>query len=189
MDLTAIYTSPLRRALETAVILAKNHKSNPKIIAVPYIREELSSSCDISLLENCRKDYPQIDFSLLDAFPVPALWIVEQMEASTRFELQKKLLNKEGDIKENFGRILTQELKNIYPERFENGFLLGTRVLSFKNFLKSLTEDNSSLISKNFIVVSHSRFLTSLTATKYDSNGKALDGRKFKNCESFEYKM
>lgn len=39
--------SPLRRAIQTAYHLFKDHPNKPKLMVVPFLREMLSSSCDI----------------------------------------------------------------------------------------------------------------------------------------------
>jgi broad specificity phosphatase PhoE len=47
IPLDIVLVSPLRRAIQTAYYLFRDHPNKPKLIVVPFLREMLSSSCDI----------------------------------------------------------------------------------------------------------------------------------------------
>lgn len=53
----------MRRTLETCDLIFRNHKSKPKIIVDPSVREVFSSSCDIGTrLRQAHEDFPYLDF-------------------------------------------------------------------------------------------------------------------------------
>ena len=66
-DVDYVFSSPMRRCLATTYSLFKNHPSKPKIIVLPFLREEFQSSCDVGckILES-KALFPTFDFSFLD---------------------------------------------------------------------------------------------------------------------------
>ena len=64
-----VLVSPLKRALQTAREIFKDHSSNPKIVVYPQIREMLESSCDVpGSLKDLRTEFKEMDFELMDQF-------------------------------------------------------------------------------------------------------------------------
>ena len=51
MEWKVVFTSPMRRAIETTVHMFKNHpnKSSIKFIVLPILREAFHTSCDLSI--------------------------------------------------------------------------------------------------------------------------------------------
>jgi len=47
LEVGLVIVSPLVWALETAVILFKNHHNKPWLLVVPWCREHLHSTCDV----------------------------------------------------------------------------------------------------------------------------------------------
>lgn len=63
-QIDTVIVSPLRRAIQTAHYLFKDHPSKPKMIVNPMVREMISSSCDIGgNLSETMKEYPEFDYS------------------------------------------------------------------------------------------------------------------------------
>lgn len=46
LRIETVFVSPLKRAVETAVLLFKDHPNHPKFVVEPYLREMLLSACD-----------------------------------------------------------------------------------------------------------------------------------------------
>lgn len=93
-NIEIIFCSPLRRSLETILSIKKSYemsgsekkKSFPKIIALPYIREALSTYSDKGpLKEELEKEFPQVDFSHL-----PYFWWFEAYSNNSLKKLKKK---------------------------------------------------------------------------------------------------
>lgn len=74
--------SPLKRAVETAVLLFKNHPNKPKFIVEPYLREMFLSGCDFGIrLQETMNEYPFINYDRLLSNPIikehPNMWSLE----------------------------------------------------------------------------------------------------------------
>ena len=74
--------SPLKRAVETAVLLFKDHPNKPRFVAEPYIREMLMASCDFGArLVETMNEFPFINFDRLLSNPIvkeyPNMWSLE----------------------------------------------------------------------------------------------------------------
>ena len=76
-----VYTSPLRRALETTLHMFKNHPNKYKIkfIVLPMAAETMNSASDIGsdvneLQQQFKDREIQFDFSNINALDVPQLW-------------------------------------------------------------------------------------------------------------------
>ena len=64
----------MRRTLETCHIIFRDHKSKPKIIVDPHLRQYFESTCDIgSKMINSIKDFPEFDFSMIKD---PEAWYI-----------------------------------------------------------------------------------------------------------------
>ena len=86
IDWKIVYTSPMRRNLETTIHMFKNHpnKSNIKFMVLPLLREIMIAKDDIAVDANSLiqefssskyKSYGiNFDFSQLEAHGKPELW-------------------------------------------------------------------------------------------------------------------
>jgi len=192
INVTLVFTSPLRRCLDTTYYIFKDHKNKPKVIVWPLIKEMLLSNCDTSdHLETIKKEFPDYDFSHIDALPHPELWLLYMLKNETLAhdlidELFRKYPNKEEAFK-NYPAFLNEKVKNAYPNLLEHPIELNQRTLEAK---KALIEMSSKHKDGEFIcVVAHSRFLESLSAERYEENGLPVNAKWFANCEVVPYKL
>ena len=64
LPISLVLVSPLKRALQTAKFLFKDHPSNPRFVVVPYLRERVSASCDLSdFIDKPLKEFEEFDWS------------------------------------------------------------------------------------------------------------------------------
>lgn len=75
--------SPLRRAIQTANELFRDHPNRPKFVAEPMLREMILSSCDIGArLEETMKEFPFINYDRLMENPF-VRQVLRKFEPST----------------------------------------------------------------------------------------------------------
>lgn len=181
-----VISSPLRRCLETTHEIFKNHKDKPKVIVWPIVKEMLLSGCDVSDdLSVIRKEFPDCDFSLVDALPHPELWLVHMLKNETIVneifeELFEKYPNKEEAYK-NAKFFLTDKLKHTFPALVESLMDINQRVLEAREKLKPLAKELKD--NESIVVVSHSRFLEAFCSESFAENGEPVNAKWFANCE------
>ena len=81
-----VFVSPLRRALETAWRVFKDHPSPIKYVILPDLRENQHSTCDIpNPIAEVKAEYldrfPDSDWSAMDKFEDQNHWFVEGFQA------------------------------------------------------------------------------------------------------------
>lgn len=65
-NIDLVLVSPLRRTLQTCDIIFRNHKSKPKIIVDPVLRQCFESTCDIGgRMIQSMQEFDYFDFSLI----------------------------------------------------------------------------------------------------------------------------
>jgi len=186
VDVTLVYTSPLRRCLETTYHIFKDHKNKPKVIVWPLMKEMLLSACDVcDDIETIKKEFPDFDFSLVDEFPEPQLWYIYQLKNETLSqdllnELFRRYPNKEEAYK-NAKFFLTEKLKAVHPTLLEAQVDINQRALILKDKLKEKVNDHPE--GESIVVVTHSRFLEAFTAERYGEDGEPINAKWFNNCE------
>ena len=87
-NLHCIFVSPLRRALQTAYFLFKDHprRKEIEVIMVPDLRDVLAGPWDIpnpieKIVEDAKDMFYNLDTSLLDlASPDPDLWFLKNTD-------------------------------------------------------------------------------------------------------------
>jgi len=181
-----VISSPLRRCLETTRLIFKDHPNKPKIVVWPVVKEMLLSACDCSDdLETIKKEYADCDFSMVDALPHPELWIVHMLKNETLVnEIFDELFRKYPDKQEAYKNakfFLTDKLKHSYPSLVETWMDINQRVLEAREQLKPIVKELKD--DESLIVVTHSRFLESLSAESYAENGEPVNAKWFVNCE------
>jgi broad specificity phosphatase PhoE len=191
INVTLVYSSPLRRCLATTYEIFKNHKNKPKVIVLPLIKEMSLSSCDISdELEVIKKEYPDYDFSLLEEYPHPELWLLYNLKNETmREELLEELFSKyrtKEEALKNAKYFLADKVKALYPNSLEAQIDINQRALETKKIMKDKLSNHPE--GESIVVVTHSRFLESISAERYGEDGEPINAKWFYNCEvaSFE---
>jgi len=187
-----VFTSPLRRALQTTQLMFKSAKNKPKIIVLPILRERLEAACDVpDNIEDLMVEFPDYDFSLFKNFENKKLWVLETLEEGILKKLSLvddyKEYAKSGEKKITFSEYLLKRMKAIYPKILESTSNLKRRV----EMTKKILQEYQAKLSENemIAIVSHYSFLHMFTAKTFEKNGAPYDGRYFKNCEVVPYKL
>jgi len=186
LNVKFVISSPLRRCLQTTQETFKNHKNKPKVVVWPIVKEMLLSGCDVSDdLATIKKEFPDCDWSLVDALPHPELWLVHMLKNETIVaeifeELFAKYPTKEEAYK-NAKIFLTDKLKHTYPALVESLMDINQRTLEARETLKPLVKE---LVGDEVIVVvSHSRFLEAFCCESFNEAGEPVNAKWFANCE------
>ena len=190
MNVKFVISSPLRRCLETTHEIFKNHKNKPKVVVWPIVKEMLLSGCDVSDdLAVIKKEFPDCDFSLVDALPHPELWLVHMLKNETIVnEIFEDLFAKYTDKEEAYKNakfFLTDKLKHAYPALVESLMDINQRVLDARERLNPLCKELGD--NECIVVVSHSRFLEAFCAESFNETGEPVNAKWFANCEVAPY--
>jgi broad specificity phosphatase PhoE len=186
LDIKHVFCSPLRRAIQTAKIIFKNHKNRPKIIALPAAREIQASNCDIgSSVEVLEKEFPDVDFTHVRTLAKPHVWFLHHVPHQT---LRDDLLAKtyEDPVEEAKKAQLTilESMKN--TESLEDWYALQERTIAFKEHFKKLI----SALEGEVCLVGHFMIFKMLTSTEYDpKTGNPTNGKRFANAEVCYYPL
>jgi len=193
VNVTLVITSPLRRCLQTTHGIFKDHKNKPKVIVWPIVKEMLLSGCDVADdLDTLKKEFPEYDFSLLNNFPIPELWLfyVFCKDQTTIRDyinaLFEKYPEKEEAIK-NAKYFLVEKLKEAYPKTIEIQTDLVERAIESKKALSEVVKGVGE--NEAAVVVAHSRFLEAFTAEAYEEDGNPRNAKWFYNCEVTAYNL
>lgn len=188
LDITTVYVSPLRRALQTAQFLFQGHKNKPKMIVLPLIREKLGATCDIPEdLNTVKAEFPLFDFSIPMQTKPPEYYLFDSMrdERWGKKFLQEYLQNKDLHWYEykTPSLFFYQQLVRVQGD-LESRRGMKKRVEEVKQFLLENTREDEKIA-----LVSHGSYLKAFTATEFAENGYALNGHLFENCEILQYEL
>ena len=186
-----VFTSPLRRCLQTTYNIFKDHKSKPRVIVIPILREIFSSACDVSDdIKSIKKEFPDFDFSLIEELPCEEYWLFHSLQNETLREeflrgAQSKFRGNESDLGHQLKMMIIEKLAQYYPLQYESSFDIIQRNAKarqiFKEIMASLKEGEKAAC------VSHYYFLIHFTAKEFGEDGQPVDGKSFKNCEVYEH--
>ena len=84
-NVKTIFTSPLRRAIQTAYEMFKYHENflsgKIRVVILPELRESLHCSCDVAI------DYEVLKKEVLGFIPFADFSIIEELENSSNWNL------------------------------------------------------------------------------------------------------
>jgi len=185
-----VICSPIRRCIETAKIVFKDHPNSPKILINPMFRELQCCVADMgSPLDEIEKLFSDIDFTSMRRYEEPHIWhITDSYDEVTRTEIIeeiKKRATTPEEQKKVAHVVLIEKMKLIYPKTLESHFEVSKRVKKCKEELKAILGELKE--DETVAVVSHHGFLDCFTAMKLDEEYKPLDGMDLANCEVREY--
>jgi broad specificity phosphatase PhoE len=188
LDITTVLVSPLRRALQTAYNIFKDHKNKPKLKVFPMIREKMGATCDIAVeLNDIMKEFPMFDYSIPLQSKPPEHYFFDTMRCE---HLGPK-------FKQEF---LEKRQLDWFPHKtpplfFMDRLFKENKDLESRKGMKKRVEEVRKILLENIdpneklALVSHASFLKAFTATNYAENGYALDGHILKNCEILKYEL
>ena len=166
LQVSKVFVSPLRRALQTCDILFRSHPMNPQIIVYPELHEVLHNSHDVSAYSSFPfPEYAHFDWSLVEPDILAKKFISEEY---------KHILDGVGF--EQATSVLLSTMKEIRPNFLESFKGLEKRSQSTKFIWKN------ELTNCDIALVSHSTFIKSFTRNNEDRKGIWLE-----NCEIREY--
>jgi len=184
-----VFVSPLRRALQTAQAIFKNHPNKPKLYADPNLTESLFVACDIgNSVDMMEKDFPEVDFTLVKELPQSHLWFASHIaDPLVQSDLQEKLKqfegNQEDETKFTRNHVL-EMMKKSKSDTVESFFDLIKRTRVAKNKLRERIDKLPK--GEDVCVVGHHVFLDTFTATVFQDTGFPADGVVLQNAK---YKM
>ncbi|EAS00629.1 histidine phosphatase family (branch protein 1) (macronuclear) [Tetrahymena thermophila SB210] len=195
IDFEVVLVSPLQRTLQTCLYLFQNHPNRQKIhfLIYPLVSEGVcATSClayetNTSLRERMTKlaqSYNiNLDFSLLDQKQVDFMWQLEQIQDEKIQGKYKDCLQKIKDEKE-YRQFIIQEMTDSFPHFFENWELMFKRAQVANKEISQFIQKYPNIVNntKKLGIVTHSHFITCMTAKGFNHDGIA-DGIVLKNCQ------
>lgn len=177
-----VFVSPLVRALQTATLIFKNNRGNPKFIALPALSEWLSCSGELARNYHLTKrTFNHVDFRAIDALQRPELWylsflrddqwILSILEEAAR----KNIVELEKLAGFALGKLQTAPL---FPETLEN---FSERVQEAKRTVSRIIQSEGA--HKSYALVTHDIFLQEFT-----KDGEK-PGIRFNNCQAEEFSL
>jgi bisphosphoglycerate-dependent phosphoglycerate mutase len=196
-NITIVYVSPLRRALETALAAFKNHPNKPKLVCLPILRESLYSASDFpNDIQKTIEDpsFKDVDFSLFDRYQDKKLyWLEDSCELEVKSKIYEEIQVR--GIQDDYDKIL--DLGNELLEKavkggevnyngLETNVALFERSLLVKNVLRDLVSGLKE--GEKAVAMTHFLLLKAISAkglTGHDIYGYI----KFKNCDFWELEL
>jgi Fructose-2,6-bisphosphatase len=189
VNVKVVFSSPLRRCLQTTYNIFKDHPNKPKVIVVPILREIFSSACDVSDdIKRIKKEFPDYDFSLIDSLDVPEFWLFHSLQNDTLKNdfLREAEAKFKGDphIGEEVKHFILNKLAEYYPEQYESSLDVIQRNAKAREIFKEKLSELKE--GEKIACVAHYYFLLHFTATEFGDEGEPINGKGFKNCEVYE---
>ena len=104
VNIHTVFISPLRRTMQTAALLFKDHPNFDKIkfIILPKAKESLEGPDDIPTnidltISEFSKDFPSLDATLFNKYEDKYMYFFEDLDESIRAELQPQIKEDESD--------------------------------------------------------------------------------------------
>jgi len=187
-----VISSPMKRTIQTASIIFKDHTSKPKFLVHPLFREHIHYSCDVAspvdILEETFSDL-ELDWTLMKNFEDRDLWhITDFFDETTRNELLEEIKKKAQtpeEIRKIVGEVMMEKSKGQHPKPLESYDVLAKRIEKAKEELKQLVREVGP--DESIAIVAHWAFLRYFTSTRFGEKLNPLDGYDFRNCEVLEY--
>jgi bisphosphoglycerate-dependent phosphoglycerate mutase len=138
-NVKVVFTSPLRRAMQTTLKIFENHPNKPKIYALPILREGIYSSCDIpgdisSVLSD--PDYSGVDFTYFNKYDKSSLytyWLEHFMDSEQKKGICEAIeKHKAHEDLSKLHEIIVEKLEKNSPNGIENDLSLFERGIKVK---------------------------------------------------------
>ena len=174
----------MKRALQTAQLIFKNHPNNPKICVIPYLRERVSASCDLSNFNNEKplEGFEDFDWTHMIKCYEGKLGNIDKMKEFTR----KDNINEEKYEILNFIKESIFENKNgNKKEKLETVQEFRKSIEKFVNFLNYIKTDYKLEDQEYIAIVSHFGTLKYLVENVVKDKENQII--YFENCEIKEF--
>ena len=199
LNVEVVAISPLRRALETAYHIFKNHPNfeNIKFIMLPNLREALDTSCDIPVnifdtIEEFKSKLINFDYSEIHKYSDALHFFLEDSEDHHFINVMtNKVDSTEDSLVTNAFDLLTDLINSNYPNKIENSKSVIKRINTVRESITSILKTKMNEEDSKLIVISHSNYLKFWTGKwdrpveDYDEVPKPKESKWFKNCEFY----
>ena len=191
--ISLVLVSPLKRALQTAKGLFGDHPNKPCFLVVPFLREIVDASCDLSdFIDKPLKGFEEFDWSLMiklaDEYK-GKYWLTEELGDVPDIEEIRKI----GDVEQQKLEIL-RKMKEYFQstkkehenkaDKFESVRAFQKNTEKLMNFLDNLKENrkNSKGHPEDVVaIVAHNGLLRALRSKV------GMDTDYMVNCEMREF--
>jgi len=185
LNITRVWVSPMRRAMQTAIHMFKGHPNIAKInfLVVPQVHEWVHCSNDLPMdVNELIKIYGQgsaeaeglhFDFTWLFHYAQPQLWSILSMH---NVERQSMILSKlkNGYTYKDFIKTSMSVLMQ-FPKSYECEEDVYNRAQAFKKQMKAYFTANPLPKGEKMAVVCHSKFICALTSSGVGDDGLMKD--------------
>ncbi|KRX07723.1 hypothetical protein PPERSA_05786 [Pseudocohnilembus persalinus] len=178
LNVKLVIVSPLKRTLQTCHEIFKNSHHKPIFIAQPQFREHMQSTCDIGgNIEESKKDYDYIDFSLVEQYPYQKIWtlyeilqhqqiIYEQKRMSLHKQkieqienviqiIKEKGGNNQEYLQQNSHMLLLDYLKEVHPNFIDTDTETQYRSVIQRQIVKQLAKKHNIKENEDIVIVGH----------------------------------
>lgn len=180
-----VFVSSMRRTLQTAYELFKNHPDLPsiKFILTPTMKEGLKRTSDIptnidTTVEEFKDKLPNMDLSLFDCYKNKYNYFFEDLQESLRNELEPKIERKDDDpLGNNLYDLIFEKTKINHPHRTESLQNIYERAQRTKKIIRDYIEQNQIPKDEKVVLIGHYTFFMFCTGKwKGNEKYKSLDG-------------
>lgn len=163
LKIHTVFVSPLRRTLETAYQVYKNHPDfeNIRFVVLPWIRESLNTSSDVpsdvdNVLSEFKEVIPHLDCSILDGMEDKKHFFINDLQPEVKERMKTNLEPRDDDpLGSNAYELFVDETKKAFPGRLESKWNVYDRSVHVKKFLKNYIRNNQISSDCKVVVLSH----------------------------------
>lgn len=182
LKVDSVLVSPLRRAMETAYHVFKNHPSfdNIKFIVVPKLREAVDTAWDIPVnildtVEEYKTKFKNLDVSLLKEYgDVSHYFLRDINQPFAKKILSVKQQDSEDPMGSNAFDLLLEYINVNYPVKSESKKNILNRISKVKEYVKNILETNKIDEDSKVVWVGHSYYFKMWTG-KWERDIKEYD--------------
>lgn len=204
-DLKVIFTSPLKRALQTTRNILKSMKTQTveKVLVIPTMREVVESACDVpSDIKALRKEFSDYDWSAFDDVSdnknrSMTYWLMTigcAPGTETPMEIYERLMKRKYKSHDEAVKDMEEEflktMNHLAPDFCENREELWTRVQLSKQVVRDYIKEEN-LKDGEVAVVAHGIYLMYFLAKPHDldQNYELCGKPMLKNCSLTPHKL
>lgn len=183
--ISIVLVSPLKRALQTAQNIFKNHPDKPKLYVVPYLRERVSATCDLSTVDfdEPNKEFEDCDWSYMKKIYADKknYWLAEELSQIKGIPELIAETKKEEQIHKFSDKIesLIKSSEGKEKDKLEKVKDFQRSIDKLMDFIKQIKENEGIENNKYIAIVCHFGTLKFLMKTMDDK----LSNVVFNNCE------
>lgn len=182
LNVHTVFVSPLRRALQTAHEVFKNHPDFSAInfVILPQLREFLNCTHDIptnieEIINQYKMYFDKLDTSLFDDFEDKLHYFLEDLDEDKKILIKEKLQPKEGDtLGSNAFDVIIEIFKESFPIAIESVRSIHNRCKFVQKKIQELLDSGEVADDEKIIVCGHSTFFKVWT-NKWDIDIEGTD--------------